>query len=236
MEKHVQESPGGQARLDNARRRLDRWTAEEGERIFARQGLSTDGEPLVEREPPRDIAPETPEGPDGGIGRQTVNEDEGIPDAMGPGPTDDEDMADDHAMDEGMATEGEMRVLRSGKVDTRFRPSVDRPASLEDHLARLACWQTESWERFESELGSCSSLMQASSTIGREIDHAHKSMLATLAEVRASLVGENDEDLSELHGLVKEHDLKQEAEECLRDSVQVLLSWAGTRERIVGRV
>ena len=43
VEQHIKQSQSGQGRLDQAKRRLDRWTAEEGERIFAREGLDAEG-------------------------------------------------------------------------------------------------------------------------------------------------------------------------------------------------
>ena len=43
MEEHLKTSVEGNWRLGQAKKRLDRWTAEEGERIFARQGLDEEG-------------------------------------------------------------------------------------------------------------------------------------------------------------------------------------------------
>ena len=42
VEELLGKSEEGQARLENAKRRLDEWTAAEGERIFARQGRNAD--------------------------------------------------------------------------------------------------------------------------------------------------------------------------------------------------
>ena len=52
-------------------------------------------------------------------------------------------------------------------------------------------------------------------------------MLATLAEVRAQLVAGHDEDLGEVLGMIKEHDLKLEAEDCLSECIHIVSELGG---------
>ena len=51
--------------------------------------------------------------------------------------------------------------------------------------------------------------------------------MATLGDVRSGLVCYRDADLEELLGMVKEHDLKEQAGECVQDNIKLVSELGG---------